>query len=289
VFGAPSSNNVNSGASGFSAFANKSNSFAQIPSTTGVFGQPSQSNQPSPFIQTQASAMNPFGAQNPLSNPVVAQSNLFEAPSPRQNPFAQTQPTTKSSGLNPFALNAQAVAQPSGGNADLFDADLAPVQQNGFAAPWQNGVSNGKEVQRNVANGELDAVENAPARPMAGTTSAAVSFQIDDLPDISKLSIHPPIESYSSRDANGILTMFKGKRVVYDKDNKPSTKGSDGVMRPIQYPNGPPDPVQGTAKPIEEYDERTLDYYAYFRKYGHFKDGMMPLMPPMREWCQWDF
>lgn len=37
------------------------------------------------------------------------------------------------------------------------------------------------------------------------------------------------------------------------------------------------------------YDEATKENYRYLKERGTFKDGIMPELPPKREWCTWKF
>jgi len=38
----------------------------------------------------------------------------------------------------------------------------------------------------------------------------------------------------------------------------------------------------------EEYTEAVREAYEYVAKEGRFKDGIMPNVPPKREWVSWD-
>ena len=62
----------------------------------------------------------------------------------------------------------------------------------------------------------------------------------------------------------------------------------DSTWERIWFPDGPPAHNKGTELPIEEYDEATKDAYLYMRDNSVFKDGLMPMLPPRREWSKWD-
>ena len=82
--------------------------------------------------------------------------------------------------------------------------------------------------------------------------------------------------------------MFKGKPVVY-KENEPGIQNRDGTWEKIWFPDGPPAYYGATELDDKAYTEETKQAYLYMREKGSFKDGMMPLLPPKREWCLWDF
>jgi nucleoporin NUP42 len=82
--------------------------------------------------------------------------------------------------------------------------------------------------------------------------------------------------------------MFKGKPVVY-KDDEAGIRNRDGTWEKIWFPDGPPPYYSATELDDKAYTEDTKEVYLYLREKGSFKDGVMPLVPPKREWCLWDF
>ena len=104
---------------------------------------------------------------------------------------------------------------------------------------------------------------------------------------------HPRVESYSSRDATGALKMFKGKTVVQEvgKDGKPypAVRNFDGTTLRIWFPDGPPMYYKDTELSDAAYDAETKAAYESFVGTGVFAGGIMPLLPPKREWCLFDF
>jgi nucleoporin NUP42 len=82
--------------------------------------------------------------------------------------------------------------------------------------------------------------------------------------------------------------MFKGKPVVY-KDNEAGIQNRDGTWEKIWFPDGPPAYYGATELDDNAYTEDIKQAYLHARETGSFKDGVMPLLPPKREWCLWDF
>jgi len=99
---------------------------------------------------------------------------------------------------------------------------------------------------------------------------------------------HPSIHSYSSCDGNGRLTMFKGKQVVYHKGVE-GVRTRDGGWEKIWFPNGAPPYYKDTEVDDALYDEATKAKYTQMRETGTFQNGEIPLVPPKREFCLWDF
>jgi nucleoporin NUP42 len=106
--------------------------------------------------------------------------------------------------------------------------------------------------------------------------------------DIPISAGHPPLESYSTRDATGRLNMFKGKRVVY-KEGQAGVQNRDGSWSKIWFPEGAPAYYKDTEMEDSAYDESTKEAYVKMRQAGSFQGGVMPLVPPKREWCLWNF
>lgn len=82
--------------------------------------------------------------------------------------------------------------------------------------------------------------------------------------------------------------MFKGKRVSY-KDGEAGTISQSGSWEKIWFPEGPPAYYKDTEMEDSAYNDATKKAYMYMRETGNFEGGAMPLVPPKREWCLWDF
>jgi nucleoporin NUP42 len=89
--------------------------------------------------------------------------------------------------------------------------------------------------------------------------------------------------------------MFKGKPVVYvePKDGHkpvPVVRNFDGSTVRIWNPNGaPPYTDQTEAEPAKYEDPNVMQQWKAFVETGKFADGVMPEVPPKREFCMWDF
>ncbi|TVY38187.1 Nucleoporin [Lachnellula subtilissima] len=257
-FGAPSGGSAfggtsNATAAPFSAFANAPNPLSQgaAPATTGTFGAPSQPTTSAPFGTTpQPASSNPFGP------PSLQAPNPFGGVS--SAPFGAPSPAAK----NPFAT-------------------VPPVQsQNNFGTtPAPNPFSS---AQPNTPT------TNPLGNPSANTTNSMPFGAPPPGINGNTGTGHPPISSYSSKDQSGRLTMFKGRRVVYQKD-EPGVRNQDGSWSKIWFPEGPPLPYKDTEMDESAYDDGTKAAYTQMRQTGSFLGGVMPLLPPMREWCSWDF
>lgn len=56
-------------------------------------------------------------------------------------------------------------------------------------------------------------------------------------------------------------------------------------------PDGPPGPNPDVESPPETYEAlgaALKQVYDYVRETGNFKDGVMPEVPPKREWVNWE-
>lgn len=90
--------------------------------------------------------------------------------------------------------------------------------------------------------------------------------------------------------------MFKGKAVTYELPKNggdkevPVIRNFDGSSTRIWFPNGAPPYNQDTEGAAGGgYDEKTSARWNAFAQTGRFEDGVMPEVPPMREFCTWDF
>lgn len=90
--------------------------------------------------------------------------------------------------------------------------------------------------------------------------------------------------------------MWKGRQVRYlpePSTNKevPMVQGNDGNPVRIWFPDGPPAYTAETepADPKVYDDPDVQRQWAGFVQSGRFEGGMMPVVPPKRELCTWDF
>jgi nucleoporin NUP42 len=97
---------------------------------------------------------------------------------------------------------------------------------------------------------------------------------------------------------SGRLRTWHGKPVVY-RDEIPGTERTGAwkngrqemIWERIWFPTGPPRENLDTEmidKSVYE-DPELKETYMAARETGSFPGGIMPLIPPKREWCEWDF
>lgn len=278
-FGPPSSGLApgisNNTTAPFSAFAGAVSSFAQPqqPQTTNPFGPP-----------TNPTISGPFQASSPPSQPTVLNqnstqnSNPFASPNPppQQNPFGTT-PT-------PFGAPSPAPANPFGqpsavsvnpfGNAPKTTPNPF-VQTPAVPGTATNPFGSTQPPPATAANG-LYGGHSQPL--MNGTASVGPNGSLQ----------HPSVESYSTKGASGRLNMFKGMRVTY-KGEEAGFNGRGGDWQKIWFPQGAPAPYKDTEMDDAKYNEAIKTAYTHLQQSRSFKGGIMPAIPPKREWCAFDF
>ncbi len=72
-------------------------------------------------------------------------------------------------------------------------------------------------------------------------------------------------------------------------NDEPYFKRNDGALEKVWFPDGPPPFRKEPELPDEAYDETTKENYMFMKEHGIFKGGIMPALPPKREWVDWDF
>ncbi|KAK2042129.1 hypothetical protein LZ31DRAFT_586053 [Colletotrichum somersetense] len=224
-----------------------------------AFGQPSQTASASPFgqpAQMQPAASNPFGAK-PDPKPSAFGSASMEA-HPTQQPPQQT---------SAFGQPAQLGQKPN------------PFGQNNTQSPFgqpAGGLGGGGTVS-NPFGGQ-------PAAPAAAQQAAAAPGSGPYPPGSSRQ--HPPVSSYSAKGMDGRLSNWKGKPVTY-RNNVPGIQAFNGAWTRIWFPDGPPNYYKDTELPDEAYDDKSKLQWQAFVQTGKF-EGIMPELPPKREFCLWD-
>jgi nucleoporin NUP42 len=90
--------------------------------------------------------------------------------------------------------------------------------------------------------------------------------------------------------------MFKGKPVTYQEPRDgigkpiPVIKNFDGSVTRVWMPNGaPPYTTQTEAEPEKYQDPAVMEQWKVVVETGKFAGGVMPEVPPKREFCMWDF
>ncbi|KAK4173531.1 hypothetical protein QBC36DRAFT_335628 [Triangularia setosa] len=245
------------------------------------FGQPQQPAQnPSPFGQQPTPTANPFG--QPATNP-----SPFGAPQPAAapalNPFGQAQQPAQNT-PSPFG-------QPAAPAANLFGQ---PAQPAAAPSPF------GQPAATTAAPSPFGQTSSAPAlSPFGGATATATQptpQQGQGPYGPGATRSHPPLSSYASKNPDGTLRMFKGKPVMYEvvktqgEKPIPVIKSFDGSIQKIWNPNGAPNYTTETEAEPEKYNDPTVQsQWVKFVETGKFDMGIMPEVPPKREFCVWDF
>lgn len=227
------------------------NPFGQslAPTRSATFGQPSAPSQPSAFGRPSISNPSPAFGQPAISGAASGFSQISTAP---PNPSAQpTAPSTTSTFGQPSTAAPNSVGQRKVPNANQ------PVPT--FGQPF------GHSSTANASNGP--AAKQTDVRITSGQGTNGIQIQ---------------------KDSQDKITSWKGMPVRYF-DDEPCYKGNDGNWQRIWFPDGPPVFTKTVDLPDEAYDEATKENYRHLRQTGTFKDGIMPVLPPKREWCSWDF
>ena len=295
-FGVPSGTSSNAPAP-FSSFVGTATPFSQQPqaASSNCFGTPSQPSASTGFPPSQSNSFGQLSDQNlsPFGNPnPPAQSNPFGAPSPApNNPFGQQPPQTAPTATNPFGAPSTQQPNPFGSGS------VQTTSSNPFGNSQPNPPTTNPFGSQ--PNGTAKSPFSAPA-PIATSTPNAAPFSN---PPQSTLNgnaesgqtrsngsfQHPPLSSYTSSAQDGNkLTMFKGKRVVYHGDDA-GFQNALGKWERIWCPKGFPVSHADTEMDGSLYDEATEAAYMHLRQTGSFAGGVMPMLPPKREWCSYDF
>ncbi|KIH93866.1 hypothetical protein SPBR_05700 [Sporothrix brasiliensis 5110] len=329
AFGAPSAGTPAASGGGFSKFASSTpagggSAFgqpSQMGGMTSAFGKPSalgggggggpspfgaaasSGASPSPFgaapSTTTAPPSNPFGAASggaaaspsPFGQPAAAGSTTTTTTTPA-NPFGQPAAAASSAPANPFGQPSTASATPA---ANPFAAATkAPAAASPFGQP--SGGSGGFQQ-----TGQTPSPFGQP-QPAAATAATANPATNAYGPHASKQ--HPPIDAYAQRDPSNPsrLVAFQGRRVVYEsqKDSADNVievpmvqRPSDGKPAKVWFPQGAPPFNEDTeCKPRSMYTDAGSPVPAQYQTFlntGRFAVGMMPEVPPLREWCLWNF
>ncbi|KAK4675239.1 hypothetical protein QC764_001550 [Podospora pseudoanserina] len=270
----------------FAAATAAANTAQQNPSP---FGQPAQN--PSPFGAPAPPAANGF--RQPAATP-----SPFGAPAaaPASNPFgAASQPAQNTP--SPFGQPAAPAANPFGQPAP---AAAAPSPFGAPAAPTATPSPFGAPAATTAAPSAFGQPVTAPApSPFGGTTATApqpTPQQGVGPYGPGATRSHPPLSSYASKNPDNTLGMFKGRPVMYEVVKSqgekpiPVIRGFDGSIQKIWNPNGAPNYTAETEAEPEKYNDPTVQrQWMMFVETGRFENGIMPEVPPKREFCVWDF
>ena len=257
------------------------------------FGQPSG---PAPFGGAAAS---PFSTVNQNANP-----SAFGQPSAQQ-PAAAANPSPFGQVATQQASAQSGFGQPSG-TSGFGQPSQNPTP---FGQPSQNPTPFGQPQQANpnpfgqptAAANPFGASQAAPASfgqpaapqglPVANVDAGPPAFmQIDDPNELNPL---PRLQGETRRDpSSNRLTAWKGRPVRY-VNNYPCYEHPQDpkTLVRINFPDGPPDAatLRDSQGKEDEYTPEVIEMYQFFLANGYFKDGIIPAVPPKREWISFDF
>lgn len=268
------------GQSGFAQAGSTTSAFGQpafgqpTPPVTGAFGAPSGASPFTQVSQTQpatgfgaSAGPSPFGQQPAQQQP--AATGGFSQPTA---PFGQPAQTA-----SPFGQAPQQQQPPAAGP---FGQPSAPV--NPFDAP-STQQQPGPSAFGQPAGPQGVPVQNVNAGPRA-------FIKIDDANDLNPL---PQLQGETRRDPNtNRITMWKGRPVNYINDAPCYLHPQDNkTYVRINFPDGPPDDttLQDSQGKPEEYTPEVEEMYKFFLENGYFKDGVIPSVPPRKDFISFDF
>ena len=260
-------------ASSAPAFGSSTPFGAQAPSTTSAFGQPSQPTQQS----------SPFGQPS--------------QPGQQSSPFGQpSQPSQQSS---PFAKAAQQAPQQSAfGKPTSFGSSggtTSTFGQPAFGSSTTFGAASGTSAFGNPSAPSQQPAAFGSGGVTANGPTAALGSQAQPQ--------NPPFGRQTSTASGQRITAFKGRPVTYQRLEKIQGKIEDKKEYPFYHnpstnkleriwlPEGPPGPnpdVEASPETYEVLGAALKQLYDFVRDSGTFKDGLVPEVPPKREWVNWE-
>ena len=298
-FGRPSSN-ISQPASSFGSSTALGRPFGQSVNPTSAFGQPTTT--ASSFGQP--SALTAFGQGSPFGQQSVAPSvpGLPSSLGSNQQTVSGFQKSTNVFGQPSAPAQTGSFGQPSKGFANPFGQQLAPstsspfgqstsvvanpfakpaaVQAPGpFSQPSNSSSTSGQQPPQ--SSNVFGQPSNAPGK---GSSQPAITA----INPVANLQPRTQSQTAHATFAGDRLKTWKGKTVTY-VENVPFTKAQNGELEKIHFPNGRPSLTKSPELPDDVYDEATKENYKFMMDHGSFKDGIMPNLPPKREWCKWDF
>ncbi|KAJ9624047.1 hypothetical protein H2203_005495 [Taxawa tesnikishii (nom. ined.)] len=229
--------------------------FGSAPSAGPGFGQPS--------------ALGATSSQPGLGRPAFGQASTPFGGSSQAGGFGK--PSSLGGGGSPFG-QPSAFGQPS----PLGQPASAP---SAFGQPSQIGQTGSAFGQASTPGQTTTTTPSAPV-PVANPFSVATSQSTPVLPATADPS------TYLRVLADGTLLSFKQRPVTYI-DSQPHYQRSDGTMERIWHAAGPPAPNPDVEAPPETYDLPAMkDLKSLYEKAQTvgFEGGVIPEVPPKREW-----
>lgn len=290
------------------------------PMQTSSFGQPSvptnsmttpQLTQPgfgqaSTFGAPSATAQSSFGQPSTFGAPSSAPSSTFGQPSTFGAPSS-----APVSGFGQPSAFAAASSTPSSGfglpsalGSAVHTNGMSPFAQAGTVGPQQTSFGQPSAPQSTFASpfASLNhAAQQAPnghghpfAAPIAPAHAASPTPDAMDHTTTSEnegsASVTPDVNRYMTYDGRGRVQRFKNQAVVY-VDEVPHAVRPDGKKERIWFPNGIPVPNPCTEVTAEIYavaGTALEQIYHAVASTGTFQGGLIPEIPPKRDWIRFD-
>ncbi|KAJ5289012.1 hypothetical protein N7478_002042 [Penicillium angulare] len=310
AFGQPSNVGAQSGF-GKPAFGQSGSGFGQAANNQPAFGQTAfgQTSAPAAPFGGAAASASPFGGLNQQSaNPSPFTTNQPAAPA-NGSPFGQVgsqQPAAAPSGFGqPSAQQPDAApsgfgqpstgafGQPSQTTTPFGQPQQQPAQPNPFGQPSAPAVANpfGAPQQPAASFGQAAAQQAAAPQDVRADLGPPALMQIDDPNELNPL---PRLQGETRRDPmSNRLVLWKGQRVQYVDNEYPCyihPQDNKTLVR-INFPDGPPflATLRDSQGKEQEYTPEVEEMYQFFLNNGYFKDGIIPAVPPKKEWVSFDF
>lgn len=249
------------------------------------FGQAQQPSNPSPFGQPQQSSNpSPFGQPSTLGNP----SPFAQAQQPAAAAAAAPSPFGQPSGPSGFA---QAAQNPSPFGQMQQSQPAQPAQPNPFGQPQAQAASNpfGSQPAATAPFGQPAAPQGVPV-PSNGNVGPPAIMDLDGSNDLNPL---PRLQGETRRDpVSNRISLWKGRPVQYVNNHPCYLHPQDNkTLVRINFPNGPPDAASLRDSQAKEgdYTPEVAAQYEYFLQHGRFENGVIPTVPPKKDWISFDF
>ena len=285
-------------------------SFGQPSQPTSGFGQPSQRS--SGFAQ--AAQSNPFGQPSqpsPFSQPTTTSSgfgqNITNPASDSESTPAFGKPSTATPtfGQPPTQPSNIFVAKSENKRADSDDAMTSPVfspasrsttnsNQFGVSNPMSGPGSSTAQAARKSSLSEVGVLPpntNSSATPHPLTNKAPRPLHYTQTIPATAPTVTDP--------ATGKLRRYRGRQVQYINDcpcyERPDGKGWERIWFPQNGQTqdviylGRADKIRDLVAEEDRYTDELTQEFAFLFEMGKFKGGKMPVVPPKREWCLYDF
>ena len=259
TFGKPSSQGATFARPGGASFGQPSQP------QSSVFGQPTSTfGQPTSTFGQPSATQGLFGVTKQTAAPFQQSNNPFAAPNQAANlssnvsqsgAFGAAAPTSTAGTFNPQpATDSRYPNQNVGREPSPFFATANSTNTSTTQNPFSRNEAGQQGLRSSFTGGQ------------SGTQAANANIQ---------------------KESNGRLQAWNGRSVTY-LEGEPCYRSDDGSWRRIWFPDGAPRLVNSRELPDDMYDNVVRGSYEHLARHGGFKERFMPLVPPKREWCNWN-